>query len=65
MVHEKTFFVDIFDFSIEKSMEASKKFTRQCNHFSIVHKISIEKIVEVKYYTNYPKIAVWYLLKVS
>ena len=65
MVHDIFFFFDSFDFSIEKIMEASKKFTRQCNHFSIIHKISIEKIVQVKYCTNYPKIAVWYLVKVS
>ena len=39
---------DFFDFSIEKVMEASKKFTRQCNHFrlytkygsKILHKLS-------------------------
>jgi hypothetical protein len=60
----KYIFLIFLIFSIEKIMEASKKL-RQCNHFSIIHKISIEKIVEVKYYTNYPKIAVWYLLKIS
>ena len=42
---KKKFFFDFFDFSIEKIMEASKKFTWQCNHISIIHKISIEKII--------------------
>jgi hypothetical protein len=65
MVVDIFFFFDSFDFSIKKIMEASKKFTRQYNHFSIIHKISIETIVQVKYCTNYPKIAVWYLVKVS
>ena len=44
-------------FHRKKIMEASKKFTRQCNHLALYTKYP--------YYMNYPKIAVWHLLEVS